>query len=247
MQIYLKNITGYEDAFAALRMSKRSWTPEWDDMMRDKVQRATNRIGQLLIPDTTSERIVECNEFFKEQMRLIIKYGVEHITLLRFIDFSFIVDGLHRAGQDDLDAHAARFGNRIVRASTRLGHFNGKEVSEWYQDKILPIDVALKYIEGVSLPEKITANDQVFVRGDNGYIREDLKDDKDAKRGLYMECIPSMFTFKVNLTEWVHVYKLRNKDTMANPEVRNACETMADLLESTNPFLTRGLFFKINN
>lgn len=244
MEIYLNSITGYEDAFAALRMSKRSWTKQWDDDMRTNCRRILDHKGTLLEPYYSMH--VECNKFFRNEMELLLKY-YEHTTLMRYIDFSFVVDGMHRAGQDDWDAHAARFNNRIVRASTRLGGFTGDEVSEWYSDKILPMDTAIKYIEEISLPDEIKVNNQKFVRANNGYIREDLKDDKDVNRGLYMECIPSMFIFKVNLTEWAHVYKLRNINSNANPEVRNACEKMADLLEEANPYLTRELFNKIPN
>lgn len=247
MDIYLNKIDGYEDAFAALRMSKRSWRPKWDEAMRAKCKKALNSKGELLVPDPNTERYVEYNQYFKDQMEILLKWGVQHITLLRFIDFSFTVDGMHRAGQDDWDAHACRFNNRIIRASTRLGGFTGEEVSEWYQDKIIPMDTAVKHMHDVQIPDKIEVGNYTFVRSFNGYVREDLKDDKDVIRGLYMESIPSMFIFKVNLTEWAHIYKMRNKDTHANPEVKIACEKIADLLNRANPYFTRELFEKIPN
>ena len=71
--------------------------------------------------------------------------------MLRFIDISVTVEGLHRAGQDDWDSHAARFNNRIIRSSTRLASF-GYEMSEWYQDKIIPTDAALDLL-GIEAPE----------------------------------------------------------------------------------------------
>ena len=59
----------------------------------------------------------------------LLKMGKKHITVLRFIDISIMTEGLHRAGQDDVDAHARRFDNRIIRSSTRLSTFSDDEIS----------------------------------------------------------------------------------------------------------------------
>lgn len=58
---------------------------------------------------------IEDLEKFNDWMERLTKWGWKHITMLRFIDFSITVEGLHRAGPDDWDAHAARFNNRIIR------------------------------------------------------------------------------------------------------------------------------------
>ena len=86
-----------------------------------------------------------------------------------------------------------------------------------------------------------------FVKTVNGYIREDMKDSSDVKRGLYMLSIPSNFIFKVNLTEWAHVYKERNKEGTANPEVKLCCEAIADQIGQFQPRFDRELFLKIKN
>ena len=57
--------------------------------------------------------------------------GRKHITVLRYIDISIMTEGLHRAGQDDIDAHARRFDNRIIRSSTRLAEFSDGEMSDY--------------------------------------------------------------------------------------------------------------------
>ena len=86
-----------------------------------------------------------------------------------------------------------------------------------------------------------------YVRAVNGYIREDLAGNADVKRGLYMLSIPSTFIFKVDLTEWAHVYKERNQNGRANPEVKQCCEAIADQIEKMIPAFNRELFLKIKN
>ena len=89
---------------------------------------------------------VLCRTILSEKMEdwlaKLFKWGVKHYTMLRFIDLSFTVYGLHRAGQDDIDAHAMRMNNRIIRSSTRLADFSRGETSEYSADKIIPTDVA---------------------------------------------------------------------------------------------------------
>lgn len=138
-----------------------------------------------------------------------------------------------------------RFNNRIIRSSTRLANFD-YEMSDYYQDKIIPTDMAMQEL-GIGIPDKIEHNGQSYVKTVNGYIREDLQDNKDVKRGLYMLSIPSNFIFKVNLTEFAHVYKERNIDSGANPEVKEWCETCVDLIEDKFPQFNRELLLKIPN
>ena len=51
--------------------------------------------------------------------------------MLDFVTISVTVEGIHRAGQDDWDAHAKRFDNRIIRSSTRLADFSEGEMSDY--------------------------------------------------------------------------------------------------------------------
>lgn len=125
----------------------------------------------------------------------LFKWGRRHMTMLRFIDLSFTVYGLHRGAQDDFDAHAMRLNNRIIRSSTRLADFSNGEISDYYTDKIIPTDLALTYL-GIETPEEIEYDGRTYVRGVNGYIAKGMENNKDAKRGLYMLSIPSNFIFR---------------------------------------------------
>ena len=242
MKVYLNEITGIADAFVSMMMSKRSWTRETELNIRDMCRR-------VLLPDGkyryTGLLKAETIHDYNNYMDTLVKWGWKHITMLRFIDLSITVEGLHRGGQDDWDAHACRYDNRIIRSSTRLASF-GNEMSEWYQDKIIPTDIALTHL-GILAPEDLVWNGVKYIKTINGYIREDMKDMQDVKRGLYMLSIPSNFIFKVNLCEWAHVWKERNIDGTANPEVKLCCESIADQIEQFQPKFNRNLFDKIKN
>ena len=247
MKVYLNEISGIPDAIVSMFMSKRSWTRELELEIRDVCNRVLQRNGSMKSKEQLlSEKIAEEDiEKFEKWLGGLVKWGWTHTTMLRFIDMSITVEGLHRAGQDDWDAHAKRFNNRIIRSSTRLATFD-YEVSEWYEDKIVPTDIALSQL-GISLPEKLTYKGVDYVKAVNGYIREDMKDNSDVKRGLYMLSIPSNFVFKIDLTEWGHVFKERNASGTANPEVKLCCESIADQIESFHKSFNRELFLKIKN
>lgn len=240
MTTYLNEITGVADAIVSMYMSKRSWTREREVEIRRVCFSVLDRIGRIC-PDAPKEDL----DTFNNWINKLARWGCQHITMLRFIDMSFTVEGLHRAGQDDWDSHASRFNNRIIRSSTRLATFD-YEMSEWYQDKIIPTDIALITL-GISLPETVVSNGKTYVKTVNGYIEESVKDNPDVKRGLYMLSIPSNFIYKINLTEYSHVYKERGLLSAANPEVKICCESMADQIESFQPRFNRELFEKIKN
>lgn len=235
MNIYLNRMTGIDDAIVSMYMSRRTWSRELELQIYDICGRAQR--GCAL---TEGERAL-----YDKWISKLVKWGWSHTTLLRFVDFTITVDGLHRGGQDDWDSHAKRFNNRIIRASTRLASFD-YELSDWYKDKIIPTDVALTLL-GIEAPDKIEVCGEQYVKSVNGYVREDLKDSNDAKRGLYMLSIPSTFIFKVDLTEFAHVYKERNANGSANPEVKECCECIADLIEAEVPQFNRELLMKIKN
>ncbi len=240
MNIYVNEITGIADAVVSMYMSKRSWTREKELDIRNTCERVLNRHGRI-----NAEASEEDINKYDAWISNLVKWGWHHITMLRFIDISVTVEGLHRAGQDDWDSHAVRFNNRIIRSSTRLASF-GYEMSDWYNGKIVPTDMALEYL-GIIAPEYIEKNGKKYVKTVNGYIREDLKDNSDVRRGLYMLSIPSNFIFKINLTEWAHVFKERNGQGTANPEVKMCCEAIADQIEEFQPKFNRELFVKIKN
>ena len=235
MKVYLNEITGMMDALVSLYMSKRTWTPELDEQIRADWGTYFYRF------DLDYEGAVERT---KKRIDSFLKYSWVHTTMLDFVTVSATVQGMHRAGQDDWDAHACRFNNRIIRSSTRLADFHEGEMSDYYKGKIIPTDVALKLL-GVRVPETIEQDGQLFVKSVNGYIREDCRENRDVKRGLYMESIPSNFIFKVNMAQWAHVYRLRNETGTANPEVKQLAETLQDKIEQTMPWFNREFLAKV--
>ena len=247
MEVYLNRIDGLDDAVISMFLSKRTLTRELElEVRRAVAEYSSRRVGEAPLGALTAER-----EALPEQLRdwldKLFKWGTMHITMLRFVDLSFSVYGLHRAGQDDLDAHAMRMNNRIIRSSTRLADFSRGEVSAYYADKIVPTDVALAYL-GIETPAEIEYNGETYVRAVNGYVKKGMENSRDVKRGLYMLSIPSNFIFRVQLTEFAHIYKERNINGTANPEVKQAVEAMADqLTAATMGYADRELLLKIKN
>lgn len=243
MEVYLNRIDGWDDAIISMFLSKRTLTRELELDIRNEVAMCTNKdpkngpIGMLV---NTTDKL-------NDWLTKLFKWAPVHITMGRFLDLSFTVYGLHRAGQDDLDAHAMRMNNRIIRSSTRLADFTHGEMSEYYQNKVIPTDMALTYL-GVTTPDKIEYNGSTYIKGVNGYILEGMENNKDVKRGLYMLSIPSNFIFKINLTEYAHVYKERNEKSTANPEVRKCIESATSALEAASArFINRELLLKVKN
>lgn len=245
MQVFLNRVDGIDDAIISMFLSKRTLTRELETEIREETYNCSNMsymengiLGSL--KDTQTEKMADW-------LKKLFKWGVHHMTMLRFIDLSFTVYGLHRAGQDDVDAHACRMNNRIIRSSTRLADFKGGETSDWYKGKIVPTDVALAHL-GITTPDEIEYEGETYVKGVNGYILKGMENKKDVKRGLYMLSIPSDFIFRIQLTEFAHVYKERNEKGTANPEVKIAVESMADQLElATKGYVTRELLEAISN
>lgn len=244
MEVYLNRVDGIDDAIISMYLSKRTLTRELEMEIRNETAKCiqTNYDGV-----SPFGGIIEPSEKLCNWLNSLFKWGVKHYTMLRFIDLSFTVYGLHRAGQDDLDAHAMRMNNRIIRSSTRLADFSRGEVSDYYADKIIPTDVALAYL-GITAPEELEYNGKTYVRATNGYIVKGMEDSKDVKRGLYMLSIPSNFIFRIQLTEFAHVYKERNISGGANPEVKKSVESMADQVDiATAGYANRDLMFAIKN
>lgn len=237
MKVYLNEITGMADALVSMYMSKRTWTPELDVQIRADWY-DYYCYGDELFNDEEKKRT-------KKRIESFCKYAWMHTTMLDFVTISATVEGIHRAGQDDWDAHACRFNNRIIRASTRLADFKEGKMSDFYKGKIIPTDVAIEEVFECHLPDAIEKDGQSYVKAVNGYIREDLKDDRDVKRGLYMESIPSNFIFKVNMAQWAHVYRLRNKTGTANPEVKQLAEMLQDEIEKQMPWFDREFLAKV--
>ncbi len=242
MEIWLNSVTGIETAFTSLLMSKRNWTRRDEEHLQSLVNDMTYRNGHIITKDSAKKPEYDKN------MSILLKWGTSHITLLKFIDLSVTVHGLHRAGQDDWDSHAKRFDNRIIRNSTRIKTKNEftSEVSDYYKNRIIPTDVALAFL-GIEVPETLTKDGRNYVKTTNGYILEEEKDNPDVKRGLYMLSIPSDFVFKINLAEFAHIYKERNRLGTANPEVKECCETITDQLIDFQPLISREFLLAVKN
>ena len=243
MEIYLNRVDGWDDAIISMFLSKRTLTRDLEMDIRNEVAMCVNTnpgngpVGALMY----------VTEKLQDWLNVLFKWSPKHITMGRFLDFSISVYGLHRGGQDDLDSHAKRMENRIIRSSTRLADYSDGEMSEYYQGKIIPTDTALAFL-GIETPSEIEYEGQTYVRGVNGYILKGMENNKDVKRGLYMLSIPSNFIFKANLTEYAHIFKERNIDGTANPEVKTGVEKMTDKIEKASlGFITRDLLRKIKN
>lgn len=246
MKIYLNSIDGINDAIIAMHMSKRTWNATMDDEIRHMCTVVNTRDG-VYVPkaERGDNRLDKYFDAYHEYMTKLLKWGRLHITLLKFIDISVTVEGLHRAGQDDWDSHAQRFQNRIVRSSTRLASFSDGEKSDFYSGKIKYPFEAMKDM-GSTIPDEYTdADGIIWVRTDFGYINKEHLGRKDVHRGLYPLAIPSNFIFRCNLTDWSHVYKERNAKSGANPEVKECCEAIADALIKAQPLFSRELFMEI--
>ena len=88
---------------------------------------------------------------------------------------------------------------------------------------------------------------RTYYKAPNGYVREEYKDNKDVKRGLYMLSIPSNFVSKINLCEWGHVFKERNENGGANPEVKQWAEEVMKQITDMHSQITRDYILSIEN
>lgn len=240
MKVLLNKIEGIQEAIEAMFFSKRSWNEEQHNLVSETCDRTLDNHG-FIKDSATFADFRQLNKW----LDMVTKMTKNHITIGRFIDLSFIVIGLHRGGQDDWDSHAQRFENRIIRNSTRLSTFTD-EKSDFYKDKIITTDEALDILQ-IQAPDRIEHNGNSYVKTCNGYIAEEYKDSKDVKRGLYMLSIPSNFIFKCNLTEFSHVYKERNSEGTANPEVKECAEMCLKLVNEKYPAINKDLMFAIKN
>lgn len=241
MKVYLNEISGLWQSIVSMYMSKRSWTRELEEEIMRVYERNYTNYGKRF-------PYVHDNDETDLQgiLNSLLKWAPKHITMTRFLDFSFTVEGLHRGAQDDFDSHAKRLENRILRSSTRLAKFSGEEKSDWYKGKILTTDEALKHME-ITIPTELMLDGKNYVKTANGYVLEEYANDKDVLRGLYMLSIPSNFTFRVNCTEFAHILKERDKNGHAHPELQECVEEMLRLIQNEIPQLTREWFYSVRN
>lgn len=242
MNVKVNSITGFEDAFVAMYISKRSWTPELDKEIRGVCDDVLDKNGNIKSWTAKESNI----EKFNKWLEMLLRMGKRHITVLRYIDISIMTEGIHRAGQDDIDSHARRFDNRIIRSSTRLAEYSDGEMSDFYRGKIIPTDEALNILN-IETPESFEYMGRTYIKSPNGYVKEEYKNNKDVKRGLYMLSIPSNFVSKINLCEWAHVFKERNNNGSANPEVKIWAEEVMKKITCIHEQITRDYVITIQN
>lgn len=244
MKVYLTEMHSIRDAIRTMYMSKRTWDQEIEEKIAYLTENCTKHNGHPIHNQLTPE--------FEKEVKKLFKWGQHHITMLRFLDMSVVVEGLHRGATDDLDSHAKRMDNRIIRSSTRLADYTSNEISEFYSDKIIPTDVALAYLN-INTPEEITYNGEQYVRAANGYIKKGMENNRDVKRGLYMLSLPMNFTFKVNITEFAHIYMERGSRKYgvahgsAAPELQDMIEDLMDQLNEWYPDITREYLAGVEN
>ena len=245
MKTTVTSITGFYEAFVSMFMSKRTWTPELDMEIKEVCNSILDSNGHIKINSETPLD-TEKYEKFKKWLNMLLRMGKRHITVLRYLDITIITEGLHRAGQDDVDAHARRFDNRIIRNSTRLATYSDGEMSDYYKNKVITDGQACKIL-GFELPAEIEYNRKLYVKSTNGYVLKEYENNKDVKRGLYMLGIPSNFISKINLCEWGHVFKERCDNGSANPEVKEWAEQVMLQITGFYKEITREYVLSIQN
>lgn len=241
MKATIKSITGFYGAFVSMFMSKRTWSPELDKEIEKVCDSILDNHGKIKT-SASSEDL----EKFNKWLGMLLRMGKRHITVLRFLDIEIMTEGMHRAGEDDIDSHARRFENRIIRSSTRLATFADGEVSDFYKDKVLTDGQVCKSL-GYELPNEIEYERKTYVKSTNGYVLKEYENNKDVKRGLYMLSIPCNFIAKINLCEWGHVFKERCADGGANPEVKEWAEQITAQLTKFHEQITRDYILSIQN
>lgn len=199
--------------------------------------------------DVDQEKLEELNKLWKT----VIKWGIsesDHDTLVRFTDITFITEGLHKAGQGDLDAHAMNvFNNRVVRSSTRLAFekFKPFEKSPFYQDKIIHYG-ELEKMEIVNFPNEINNENGKYINTGYGYIHENIYnlDEKDyQQKGLKNDYMRGMLTldspnnaiWKANLWGIRYMFYRRDIHTTATPELKKVCRDIKEDLMNRMPII----------
>lgn len=115
MKVTLTEMHSIRDAIRTMYMSKRTWNREIEQQLKEMVDHCTDRYGRPLDSPEDDELKIK----FDKEVAKLLKWGQKHITMLRFEDISVVVEGLHRGATDDLDSHAKRMDNRIIRSRDR--------------------------------------------------------------------------------------------------------------------------------
>ena len=254
MNVYLESITGWDEALISLYMTRGNWTPELSEQIHKECNFMFTRNGLLNVSPDDAEYLSvgekALYDSFMNRCKMLFNFGARHTTMMRFLDFAFVIDGLHRGAQDDWDAHAKRYDNRIIRLSTRVTSMKklkneGHDIimSDYYKDKVLTLGEAANIL-GIEFPDEFEYNGKTYVRSINGYVDKN-EQTPDVKRGLYPLGLSSTFVFKCNLCEYPHVRSLRIRKTEgllesghAHPEIWDLVDMIDKELIENIPYLT---------
>lgn len=263
MQFRLYKVSGYEEAINSLRMSKgKFYSWEAAEAIQQLAHVVTDQQGKIATEKQYNLAIVGLGAAgvdidnhkkittiygkdvaeFKRLLQLTFNNAMgefKHHTLMKYIDVSFFTEGLHRGAQDDLDAHAIAFNNRITRYSTRLAEIDQNLLSDWYQDKIIPFSETPFYTD---MPNEIYGENGKFIKTPFGWVIEKYAQvpaknglAKDVQRGGMLIGMASNAIWKTDLFNLRYVYKMRSKLTKANPELKLGMEQLADQIEQHIP------------
>ena len=108
------------------------------------------------------------------------------------------------------------FGKKKGIAFSNQKDFSHGELSEYYEGKIIPTDMALDVL-GIDIPDEFDWYGNTYVKGVNGYILKGMENNRDVKRGLYMLSIPSNFISKTLPAGIQILPPLLNKLTTGEP------------------------------
>jgi hypothetical protein len=257
MEFKLYKVSGYEEAINSLRMSKGKFY-SWDKArdIQELAYVVTDPQGFIISKvgyEAKLSTIYENNhkvtgnyeadlKEFERLLGLTFNNAMgefKHHTLMKYIDVSFFTEGLHRGAQDDLDAHAIAFNNRITRYSTRLAEIDQNLLSDWYKDKIIPFSETPFYVD---MPNEIYGENGKFIKTPFGWVIEKFAQvpaknglAKDVQRGGMLIGMASNAIWKTDLFNLRYVYKMRSKLTKANPELKAGMEQLADQIEEHIP------------
>jgi len=228
MEVNIVEISGYVTAICSMYMTNRNLPPERKEHIIEVVEKATNRYGFINKKNSTEKNV------FLAYLEKTITYGIkhEHHQILKFIDVHIHMEGLHRAAQDDYDAHAKRL--EIIRSTTRtIKGANHAEFSNFYKDKVMTFDEMYEYLNGSGMHENVRLYDETqWVKKPWGYVLKEHENNPDVVRGLTPLGMSSENISKVPYGEHLqHIYNLRRRNPKgknANPELQTAMEVLRE-------------------
>lgn len=245
MSIELMEVSGIPHALAALKQSKRHYSVE-DHLIDIRFYREVSDERGFILPE--DELCADAAAKVENDLTKLAKWGAGvgqkesgswidagHETLLRYIDFTFAITNVGYATMADLDSHAKRFDNRIVRSSSRLASYNETESCWWYEDKNLELGQVAEIL-GLEYPDTFEYNNLTWKRTANGYVPLGYENDKDIVRGNYPLHIPMSAVMRINFVDLRHVYMRRNLYTHATPELKVEIEDLANQIEIAIPY-----------